>query len=101
MEYRLASKDELERIWDFNIAENSEDERWVDWKKEYIGYNLNGEAFTFLVLDADVPIGEGTLILSPAMPLRADCPCVMAKKLPILTPCVFAKNMKEMVIFPN
>lgn len=66
MEYRLASKEELERIWDFNIAENSGDERWVDWKKEYIGYNLNGEAFTFLVLDADVPIGEGTLILSPA-----------------------------------
>ncbi|MDE6063840.1 MAG: GNAT family N-acetyltransferase [Lachnospiraceae bacterium] len=66
MEYRLASKEELEKIWDFNIAENSGDERWVDWKKEYIGYNLNGEAFTFLVLDADVPIGEGTLILSPA-----------------------------------
>lgn len=65
MEYRIASREELERIWDWNIAENAGDERWVDWKKEYIGYNLHGEALTFLVSDAGVPIGEGTLILSP------------------------------------
>lgn len=65
MEYRRASKEELDMIWNQNIAENIGDERWIDWKEEYIGYNLTEKAVTFLVLDQDAPIGEGTLILSP------------------------------------
>ena len=34
--YRLATPQDLERIWNKNIAENSEDIRWVHWKEEYI-----------------------------------------------------------------
>lgn len=65
MEYRQATKEELDMIWNQNIAENIGDERWINWKEEYVGYNLTKKALTFLVLDADVPVGEGTLILSP------------------------------------
>lgn len=76
MKYHQAGKEELERIWNYNIAENIGDERWVNWKKEYIEYNLTKKALTFLVLDNDVPIGEGTLILSP------EC-CAVVGRLPL------------------
>lgn len=65
MKYRLAAKEELDTIWDYNILQNNGDKRWVYWKKEYIEYNLTKKALTFLALDNDVPVGEGTLILSP------------------------------------
>lgn len=73
MEYRQATKKELEMIWDQNIADNKDDERWIHWKREYIEYNLTKRAVTFLVLDAGVPVGEGTLLLS------SDCSAVSGR----------------------
>lgn len=64
-EYRKATIEDLEKIWDFNIAENPGDERWVEWKEEYIGQNRNGLAVTFVVVCDGEPIGEGTLLISP------------------------------------
>ena len=63
--YRLATLQDLEVIWNKNIADNPEDERWVHWKEEYIGYNKTGMAQTFVVVCGDEPVGECTLILSP------------------------------------
>ena len=65
IKYEKAREDTLERIWNMNIADNPEDDRWIRWKEQYIGYNREGMAITFLVLDEDAPIGEVTLILSP------------------------------------
>lgn len=63
--YRLATPQDLELIWNKNIAENPEDARWVHWKEEYIRYNKTGMAQTFVVVCGEEPVGECTLILSP------------------------------------
>lgn len=73
--YRLAASQDLELIWNKNIAENPEDARWVHWKEEYIHYNKTGMARTFVVVYGEEPVGECTLILSPecnAVRGRAD-----------------------------
>ena len=64
MEYRLATLDDLNKIWDKNISSHPNDNRWVRWKKEYIDYNINKQALTYVVVDKGNPIGEVTLILS-------------------------------------
>lgn len=48
-----------------NIADNAGDGRWVLWKNEYITYNKESKASTFVVICDGVPIGEGTLLFSP------------------------------------
>ncbi len=63
--YRLATPQDLELIWNKNIAENPEDVRWVHWKEEYIRYNRTGMAQTYVVVCDEEPVGECTLILSP------------------------------------
>ena len=67
MVYRIASIDDLNKIWDKNIANHPNDLRWVRWKQEYINYNKNKEAITFVVVDVDEPIGEMTLVLKPTV----------------------------------
>ncbi|MCL1859077.1 MAG: GNAT family N-acetyltransferase [Oscillospiraceae bacterium] len=64
-EYKAASIEELERRWDINIANNPGDNRWVDWKTQYIENNKTGKCKTFVVLFDGEPIGEGTLLFSP------------------------------------
>ena len=64
--YRIATKADLERIWDRNIAENPDDIRWVAWKEKYIAYNQEKKAVTFVILYDETPIGEGTLLLHPS-----------------------------------
>jgi len=68
--YRKATENDLEDIWNMNISDNPEDDRWVRWKEQYIGYNRSGAAVTFVILDGNIPVGEVTLILSP------DCKAV-------------------------
>lgn len=63
-EYREATLDDLERIWDMNIADNADKKRWIAWKNEYISYNQSGKALTFVILCDGEPVGEGTLLFS-------------------------------------
>ncbi len=63
--YRLATPQDLEIIWNKNIAENPEDGRWGHWKEEYIRYNSTGMAQTYVVVCDEEPVGECTLIISP------------------------------------
>lgn len=65
VEYRKATLDDLEYIWNVNIADNPGDSRWVKWKKEFVSYNLNGDSATFVIIIDGKPIGEGTLLFSP------------------------------------
>ena len=65
VEYRKATPEDLEQIWDMNIADNNGNERWRMWKDTYISYNQNGDAYTFVILCDGRPVGEGTLIFSP------------------------------------
>lgn len=57
-------------IWNMNIADNPEDERWVRWKAEYIAYNQTGMGATFVIVCDGTPVGEGTLLFS------VDCKAV-------------------------
>jgi len=74
--YRAATAQDLDLIWDKNIADNLGDDRWVAWKDEVIGNNRRGVSKTFVVLYGETPIGEGTLVFAPEVldgrPLLAD-----------------------------
>lgn len=63
--YRKANLNDLEKIWNKDIKENYNDERYVKWKKQYIEYNKNGNCATFVVLDNEEPIGQITVLFSP------------------------------------
>lgn len=71
----IASPEELERIWEKDVAANGGDERWLRWREEYIRYNRLGMAVTFVVTADGDPVGQGTLILSP------DCKAVSGRPL--------------------
>ena len=61
-----ASQEGLERIWEKNIVHNREDSRWVRWREEAMENFAAGRTAPFLVSRGDEPVGEGTLIFSPA-----------------------------------
>ncbi len=65
VEYRKATAEDLEVIWDYQIAENPGDPNWVRWKKQFIDDNNSGAAATFVAVVDGVPVGEGTLLFSP------------------------------------
>ena len=48
--YRIATPEDLERIWAKDVANNPGDENWLRWREQYIGYNRDGSAVTFVVL---------------------------------------------------
>ena len=62
---RQATPEDLESIWDMDIAEHGGDIRWKQWKDEYISYNQTGKAATFVVICDEKPVGQGTLLFSP------------------------------------
>ena len=64
-EYRKATLQDLEHLWNINIAENPDDPNWAAWKKDYISYNQTGKGNTFTVVIDNEPVGEGTLLFSP------------------------------------
>jgi len=61
-QYKLATREEITKRWDKNIADNPSDEEWV--KRKAIGLeNFDDEDFKkFVIMHGDDPIGEGTLI---------------------------------------
>lgn len=63
--YRIATPNDLERIWAKDIAKNPGDKRWLRWRDEYITGNREGNMKTFVVLCDDDPVGQGTLLFSP------------------------------------
>ena len=65
-ECREATPADLEALWAKNIARNPGDERWAAWREEYIGFNRSGLGRTFAILCGGEPVGEGTLLFSPA-----------------------------------
>ena len=64
-EYRKATAEDLEVIWDYQIAQNPGDPNWIRWKKQFIDDNNSGAAATFVAVVDGIPVGEGTLLFSP------------------------------------
>ena len=83
--YRKATNKDLEKIWNKDIQNNQNDECWLRWKDQYIKYNKNGEATTFVVLDNDEPIGQITVLFSPN--------CSAVKNRPMLCDGKLVANM--------
>lgn len=72
--YRAATMQDLEYLWNKNIAEHENQAQWTAWKKQFLDDNKNGNALTFAIFDNNVPIGEGTLLFSP------DCNAIKGRK---------------------
>lgn len=62
--YRIATIEDLEKIWNKDIYRNKGEECWIRWKEQYIDYNQSGKATTFVVLDNNEPIGQITVLFS-------------------------------------
>ena len=66
--HRIATPEDLEILWNRNIAENPDDPNWVRWKQEFVSNNEKGLVKTFAVLHDGDPVGEGSLILTDDHP---------------------------------
>lgn len=64
-EYRIATPEDLEYLWNRSIAENPDEPAYLRWKAEFIGYNQQQQGITFAVIVNGEPVGEGTLMISP------------------------------------
>ena len=64
-EYRKATAEDLETIWDYQIETNPGEDAWIRWKKQFIDDNRSGAAATFVAVVDGIPVGEGTLLFSP------------------------------------
>lgn len=65
VQYRKATRSDLERLWERSIRENPGDPRYLRWRDQFIADNASGAAATFAVVIDGEPVGEGTLLFSP------------------------------------
>lgn len=70
---RKATREDLEQLWNRSIADNSGEECYYRWKRQFIADNLSGAAATFAVICNGEPVGEGTLLFSP------DCQAIRGR----------------------
>lgn len=84
-DYRIATREDLEKIWEKDVAKNQGDPSWIRWREQYLEYNALGKATTFVVLVDGDPIGQITVLLSP------DCSAV--KDRPLLCNGINVANM--------
>lgn len=85
--YRIATEDDLEKLWEYDINRHQGEEReqWQRWKVQYLEYNRTGKATTFAVLDDEEPIGQITLLWSTE--------CLAVKNHPELCDGISRANM--------
>ena len=62
---RVATLDELKKLWEYNIKIHANDIRWINWQTEAIENHVTGKSKTFIIFKDTKPIGEITLIISP------------------------------------
>ncbi len=62
--YRKATLDDLEKIWNKDIQNNLEDKRYLKWKHEFIEANKLENIITFVIVNDDDPIGQGSIVLN-------------------------------------
>lgn len=58
---RKATLEDLEAIWDYNIAANPEEPKNHRWKESFIRRNKEQRAATYVVVSDGEPVGEVTL----------------------------------------
>lgn len=70
--YKKATIEDLEKIWDKDIQENLNDNRYIRWKDEFIEANKLGNIATFVVFDDDDPIGQASIVFNKGN-IKVDC----------------------------
>lgn len=73
---RKATIEDLTRSWDREILENPEDKRYLRWKDQFLSLNASGKGTTFMVLEDDLPVGQGTVLFDPDARAVAGYPCL-------------------------
>ena len=59
--YRKATLDDLNRVWDYQMAQNPDEPRNQRWRDSYITRNLENRAATYVAVADGEPVGEVTL----------------------------------------
>ena len=59
--YRKATFEDLDRVWDYNMAMDPDEPRMHRWKESYITRNRECRAATYVAVVDGEPIGEVTL----------------------------------------
>ena len=59
--YRKATLEDLNRVWDYQIAQNPDEPRNQRWRDSYISRNVQNRAATYVVAADGEPVGEVTL----------------------------------------
>lgn len=59
----MATQKDLVSVWDKDIERNSGSECWKKWKEDYLKYNENGDAKTFVAVNGDNVIAQITVVL--------------------------------------
>ncbi|MFR2840925.1 MAG: hypothetical protein ACLTB5_00745 [Acutalibacteraceae bacterium] len=104
MLYQRATESELESLWNRNIAENGNDKRWIDWKREFIENNRSGKAAWLFHNHRIMMLQSGRAHYYyhlRAVQLQAEKYYVMGKKLQTSMLCEFKRDMKDKAIFLN
>ena len=63
-EYRIATREDFDYLWDRNMAENPGELMWPVWRERFRQRIDLGQAITFCVAIGGEPVGEGTLELA-------------------------------------
>jgi GNAT superfamily N-acetyltransferase len=63
-EYRIATREDFDYLWDRNMAENPGEPMWPIWRERFRQRIDLGQAITFCVVVDGEPVGEGTLELN-------------------------------------
>lgn len=61
VEYRIATREEFDLLWDRNIAADPGEPMWPVWRERFRSRIDQGQAITFAVVIDGNPVGEGTL----------------------------------------
>jgi len=64
--FRVASRRDMERIGQLNVDLHPGDTRWAAWRDASLARYGDGASVTFVCAVDDMPVGEVTLLLSPA-----------------------------------
>lgn len=59
--YRKATLEDLNRVWDYQMAQNPDEPRNQRWRDSFISRNLQNRAATFVAVADGEPVGEVTL----------------------------------------
>jgi ribosomal protein S18 acetylase RimI-like enzyme len=71
---KIASMEEMEHKWDYEIAQHSEKENWITWKSEAIESARAGKSIPYYgILDGTV-ICEATAVLNPDLGQACEKP---------------------------